>query len=95
MNQIEKISCPKFKNLKILSVGRNNIKRITLENVEHTLEQLWISYNGIDKLDGLDKCVNLHTLYISNNKIKSWDEVAKLALLPKLKSLLLHGNPIC
>ena len=33
-------------------------------------------------------------LFISNNRIKSWDEVAKLATLNELKSILLFQNPI-
>ena len=45
-NNIEKIQFLKFKNLRILSLGRNNIKRIGgLEEVSATLEELWLSYN--------------------------------------------------
>ena len=66
-------------NLKILSLGRNRIKRIDgLQAVAGTLEQLWISYNEIGSLDGLLCCSKLKTLYISHNKIKSWEEVSKL-----------------
>ena len=74
------IALPKLKNLKILSLARNNIKRImALEDVGSTLEELWLSYNQIEKLDGLQPCIKLHTLFISNNKIKSWDEVGKVS----------------
>ena len=74
------IALPKLKNLKILSLARNNIKRImALEDVGQTLEELWLSYNMIEKLDGLQPCIRLHTIYVSNNKIKSWDEVGKLS----------------
>ena len=73
------IALPKLKNLRILSLGRNNIKRImALEDVGQTLEELWLSYNQIEKLDGLQPCIKLHTLFISNNRIKSWDEVGKV-----------------
>ena len=66
------IALPKLKNLKILSLSRNNIKRImALEDIGQTLEELWLSYNQIEKLDGLQPCIKLHTLFISNNKIKS------------------------
>jgi Leucine-rich repeat (LRR) protein len=40
-----------FKNLKTLSLGRNNLK--TLQGIEaaaETLEQLWISYNQVKTL---------------------------------------------
>jgi len=42
--------------LKILSLGRNNIKKLeNLDGIGQSLEQLWISYNPIDKLNGVDK----------------------------------------
>ena len=85
----------KFKNLQILSMGRNNVKRIQgLEEVSATLLELWISYNQIEKLEGLSSLAKLHTLFIGNNKIKVWDEVSKLAQLPELKTILLAGNPV-
>ncbi len=95
-NAIERmIALPKLKNLRILSLGRNNIKRImALEDVGQTLEELWISYNQIEKLDGLQPCTKLSVLYISNNKIKTFDEVSKLAQLPEIKNVLLVGNPL-
>ncbi len=81
--------------LRILSLGRNMIKRIEkLEEVSGTLEELWISYNQISSLDGLESCQNLSTLYISNNNIKSWAELDKLQGLASLKDILLVGNPI-
>lgn len=66
-------------NLQILSLARNQIKRISgLEEVGQTLRELWLSYNQIERLDGLQPCVKLEVLYMSNNKIKGWDEVEKL-----------------
>ena len=78
-NAIDKmIALPRLKNLKILSLGRNQIRRFQgLEDIGQTLEELWISYNNIEKLD-LQPCVALHTLLMSNNKIRFWDELAKL-----------------
>merc|ERR1711959_618592 len=95
-NCIDKmISLPNLKNLEILSLGRNQIKKISgLEEVGATLKELWISYNSVATLDGLHPCVRMHTLFMSNNKLKSWDELTKLTQLPELKNLLLVGNPI-
>ena len=59
-----------------------------------TLEELWLSYNLIASLDGLQACSALQVLYIGNNKISDWAEVDKLATLPALKDVLLQGNPI-
>lgn len=81
--------------LKILSLGRNVIKKIEkLEDVAGTLEELWVSYNQISSLDGLSGLPNLTTLYMSNNLIKAWSELDKLAGLPNLRDVLFWGNPI-
>ena len=55
-NCIDRLNVPLagMSSLKILSLGRNNIKKIEkLEDVAETLEELWISYNQITTLDGL------------------------------------------
>ena len=65
-----------------------------LDSVSGTLEELWISYNQITSLDGIAQCSNLTTLYISNNGIKAWNELDKLASLVNLRDVLLMGNPI-
>eukprot|EP00494_Astrolonche_serrata_P011488 UN11573 len=53
-NQIEKISALKLPNLKILSLSRNNIRRLqNLDGLEN-LQELWLSYNHIDRLDGIE-----------------------------------------
>ena len=95
-NAIERMTAlPKLRSLKILSLGRNNIKRISgLDEVGQTLEELWLSYNLIEKLDGLQPCVKLHTFFASNNKVKQWDEISKLGQLPEIKFVLFIGNPI-
>mmetsp|Transcript_21295 Transcript_21295/g.35661 ORF Transcript_21295/g.35661 Transcript_21295/m.35661 type:complete len:192 (+) Transcript_21295:107-682(+) len=95
-NNIDRIgSLAGMGKLKILSLGRNLIKKIEkLEDVAATLEELWISYNQINSLDGLAGCTNLTTLYISNNQIKAWNELDKLAGLANLKDVLFVGNPI-
>lgn len=81
--------------LKILSMGRNNLKKIEhLESNAATLEELWVSYNQISTLDGLGGLNSLRSLYISNNSIKQWSELEKLKDLPELKDVLLIGNPI-
>lgn len=57
----------------------NNLNKIEkLEDIAGSLEELWVSYNQINSLDGLSACTNLTTLYISNNLIKSWNELDKL-----------------
>lgn len=96
-NAIEKIGpgLKELKKLKVLSLGRNNIRKIEQLDIPH-LEQLWLSYNKIDKLTGLDKLKNLQTLYMSNNLINSWTEIDRLAnQCPLLVDVLFINNPIC
>ncbi|NWI91275.1 DNAL1 protein, partial [Pitta sordida] len=74
-NCIERIAnLNNLKNLRILSLGRNNIKNLNgLEAVADTLEELWISYNLIEKLRGIRVMKKLKVLYMSNNLVKDWD----------------------
>lgn len=95
-NAIDRIgSLAGMSKLKILSLGRNNIKKIEkLEEVSSTLEQLWISYNQVSSLDGIACCTNLTTLFMSNNQIKSFSDLDALATLDSLKEVLFVGNPM-
>lgn len=95
-NAIEKIGpgLKDLKNLKTLSLSRNNIRKIEQLDIPG-LEQLWISYNKIDKLTGLDKLKNLKVLYMSNNLINSWSEIDRLGnQCPELVDVLFLNNPI-
>ncbi|XP_065063800.1 dynein axonemal light chain 1-like [Rhopilema esculentum] len=95
-NCIEKIAnLNGLKNLRILSLGRNNIKNLNgLEAVADTLEELWISYNNIEKLKGIGVLKKLKVLYMSNNLVKTMDEFGKLADLPVLEDLVFVGNAL-
>lgn len=95
-NAIEKIGpgLKELKRLKVLSLGRNNIRKIEQLDIPQ-LEQLWLSYNKIDKLTGLDKLKNLKILYMSNNMVNSWTEIDRLAnQCPELQEVLFVNNPI-
>ncbi|SPR01525.1 U2A'/phosphoprotein 32 family A C-terminal domain-containing protein [Plasmodiophora brassicae] len=94
-NMIDKIfPLPGLKNLRILSLARNNIKKISgLDELAESLEELWLSYNQIEKLAGLSALKKLRVLYIGNNRIKGADELNKLQELPELQDLLVVGNP--
>lgn len=95
-NAIEKIGpgLKDLKNLKRLSLGRNAIRKLEQLDIPQ-LEELWLSYNKIDKLSGLDKLKNLKVLYMSNNLISNWGEIERLAnQCPELVDVLFIGNPI-
>lgn len=84
-----------MKNLKILSLARNNIKSLSgLDTVADTLEQLWISYNIIEKTKGIGVLKKLKVLYIGNNKIKDWCEFANFQECTELEDFLFVGNPL-
>lgn len=96
-NAIEKIGpgLKDLKNLKVLSLGRNNIRKLEQLDLPQ-LEQLWVSYNKIDKLTGLDKLKGLRVLYMSNNLINSWTEIDRLTnQCPELVDVLFLNNPLC
>ena len=95
-NMIERIAnLNGLKNLKILSLGRNNIKNLAgLDAVSDTLEQLWISYNLVEKLKGIQVLKKLNVLYMTNNLVKDWAEFQKLSDLPSLVELNFVGNPL-
>ncbi len=84
-----------FKHLKVLSLGRNLLK--TLQGVEaaaDSLEQLWISYNQVDKLKPLRNLVKLKVLYMSHNLVREWREFEHMCELPCLEDLVFIGNPL-
>lgn len=91
---IEKINgLSALKNLKILSLGRNNIKTfVGLEPLAETLEELWISYNFIDKMKGILTMRKLKVLHMSNNLVKEWSEVQKLNEMESLQDFVFVGK---
>ena len=56
---------PNLKNLAILSLGRSQIEKLSgLEETGATLRELWISYNNIEKLAGIEKLKALEILFM-------------------------------
>ncbi|KAL9647684.1 hypothetical protein ABK040_015173 [Willaertia magna] len=95
-NSIDRIgSLQGLSSIEILSFSRNLIKKLeNLDGVAATLTQLWISYNYIASLAGIEKLKKLKVLYVGNNKIASWTEIDRLKELVELEDLLLIGNPL-
>jgi len=94
-NSIDKIgNLAGMENLKILSLGRNLIKKLdNMDGLGNKLEQLWMSYNSLSSLSGIEKLKCLKVLYVGNNKISDVKEVQRLTELPDLEELVLFGNP--
>ena len=57
-----------------------------------TLEELWISYNNIERMKGINVLRKLAVLYMSNNVVKDWSEFTKLNELPNLVDLVFVGK---
>lgn len=58
------------------------------------MEQLWLSYNLIEKLKGLNVLKKLKVLYLSNNLVRDWVEFNRLQEVLTLEDLLMVGNPL-
>jgi dynein light chain 1 len=61
------------------------------ESLGDTLDELWISYNLIEKLKGVGVLKKLKVLYMSNNLVKEWTEFNKLQEMPNLEDLVFVG----
>lgn len=95
-NSIDKIAnLSGMDKLRILSVGRNNIRKLeNLDAIADRLEELWMSYNPVANLAGIEKLQNLKVLYMGNCKVSERKEFMRLCELPKLEEIVFYGNPI-
>lgn len=67
--------------LRVLSIQSNRLTKLEgLETLE-ALEELYLSHNGIQKLEGLDKNVNLTTLDFAANQVSVIENVGHLKKL--------------
>ena len=57
-----------------------------------TLEELWISYNQIDKLKGIGSMKRLRVLTMANNQVREWVELNRLNEIPTLRELVFIGK---
>ena len=96
-NQTPPILCPKLQTLDLThtQIGWPQIQCIALQCPQ--LKGLEIGSNNLDEVsaEALVCLQNIEVLVLSSNNIKSWDEVLKLGVLPKLETLHLSYNPIC
>lgn len=96
-NKIERVMDVQLvgmKNLKILSIGNNPIRRLTLAAIADRLEELWASYCLNNQVENAHLYVKLHTLRMDHSRVGAWEHVQGLSAIPKLKSLTLEGTPL-
>ncbi|GAA56145.1 leucine-rich repeat-containing protein 48 [Clonorchis sinensis] len=78
-----------------LDLSFNNIQAITgLEKLVN-LEDLSLYSNRIQRLENLDTLRKLEVLSIGRNKLTDSEDLIYLRKFPALRSLCLHGNPLC
>nr|ACF40892.1 LRTOMT isoform C [Papio anubis] len=74
-----------------------DFNQVASQLLEHQENLAWIdlSFNDLTSIDPvLTTFFNLSVLYLHGNSIQHLGEVNKLAVLPRLRSLTLHGNPM-
>nr|XP_017205352.1 transmembrane O-methyltransferase homolog isoform X2 [Oryctolagus cuniculus] len=74
-----------------------DFSQVVSQLLEYPENLAWIdlSFNDLTSIDPvLTTFFNLSVLYLHGNSIQRLGEVNKLAVLPRLRSLTLHGNPI-
>ena len=59
------------------------------------IEKLYLSYNYLTDLEGIQNLPNLTHLSLVYNQITEWQEFHKLKLKSKLRMLAVHSNPLC
>jgi len=78
-------------------VDTRGLYQMALDLVEIPENIAWLdlSFNDIEEVtDDILEFPNLKMIYLHGNKISSFSDIARLAVLPNLYSLTLHGNPI-
>uniref|UniRef100_UPI00398E77B4 leucine-rich repeat-containing protein 9 isoform X3 n=1 Tax=Pristiophorus japonicus TaxID=55135 RepID=UPI00398E77B4 len=80
-----------FQNLVVLTLVKQNIRRIEGLEACPLLTQLWIVETHLVDIEGLDHCTNLQKLYLYYNRIT---KIKNLENLKKLEILWLNNNKI-
>jgi uncharacterized coiled-coil protein SlyX len=78
---------------KCIRCASKGITHITGFKGSHSIEQIFISSNQIQSLDGIQQFKNLHVLSISFNNISKLSELKLLSGI-SLQTLNMEGNPI-
>ncbi|KAE9613979.1 hypothetical protein Lal_00016499 [Lupinus albus] len=90
-NRIKVINLCGLKCIKKISLQSNRLTSMTGLGGCIALEELYLSHNGISKMEGLSSLVNLRVLDVSSNKLTSIDDIQNLT---QLEDLWLNDNQI-
>ncbi|RZC13854.1 Protein phosphatase 1 regulatory inhibitor subunit PPP1R7-like isoform C [Glycine soja] len=90
-NRIKVVNLCGLKCIKKISLQSNRLTSMMGFDGCVALEELYLSHNGIAKMEGLSSLVNLRVLDVSSNKITLVDDIVNLT---KLEDLWLNDNQI-
>ncbi|KAJ6925217.1 protein phosphatase 1 regulatory inhibitor subunit PPP1R7 [Populus alba x Populus x berolinensis] len=90
-NRIKVVNLCGLKCIKKLSLQSNRLTSMKGFEECVALEELYLSHNGIAKMEGLSTLANLHVLDVSSNKLTSVDDIQNLT---QLEDLWLNDNQI-
>lgn len=90
-NRIKAVNLCGLKCIKKISLQSNRLTSTTGFEDCVALEELYLSHNGISKMEGLSSLVNLRVLDVSSNKLSSVNDIQNLTWL---EDLWLNDNQI-
>lgn len=90
-NRIRTINVCGLKCIKKISLQSNRITSISGLEECLALEELYLSHNGITKMEGLSTLVNLRVLDVASNKLTAIEDIENLS---QLEDLWLNDNQI-
>ncbi|CAK8579507.1 unnamed protein product [Lathyrus sativus] len=90
-NRIKVVNLCGLKCIKKISLQSNRLTSTIGFEACIALEELYLSHNGITKIEGLSSLVNLRLLDVSSNKLTSVDDIQNLT---QLEDLWLNDNKI-
>jgi Leucine-rich repeat (LRR) protein len=83
-----------FKNVRVLHLGRCELKEVQGIQAFEQLEELYISYNEIDELFDIGFIEHLTVLDLEGNNIKDFDQLYYLKRCRNLTHVNMKYNPV-
>ena len=83
-----------FKNVRVLHIGRCELKEVQGIQAFEQLEELYISYNEIDELFDIGFIEHLTVLDLEGNNIKDFDQLYYLKRCRNLTHVNMKYNPV-
>ena len=89
---LAKLNIKRSDRVKLLNLGKLNLRDIHYLSEYYNLEELWLNDNRLRTIEGVKKSVNLKRLYLQHNRLVSLQGALKK--VKHLDTLLLHDNQL-